>query len=921
VDSTAISEVPPPPRPGAEYAESPGYLLVNTAAGLATVIAALDSTTLVGLDLETTGLNPRTDRVRLLSLACNTIGGGEFTYLIDCFAVDPSPLWELLSHKELTIHNAAFDLAFLSRLGFMPGTVHDTMLMARALAAGGPDFHHCSLKDCARRELALDLDKSQQKEDWSGTLSEAMLAYAARDALTHRRLYEALRPKVQLAGLADIIRIEERALPAFVWLRLAGVFFDQRAWQALAAEARLEADQLAGRLDEAAPGRPGFLGGAEGWDWNSPQQAQEAFRLLGHDLASTDDQTLAALDHPFAELLRQYRAVKKRVGTYGEDWLRHLADNGRIFADWNQLGSVAGRTSCSAPNLQQVPRDPRYRGRFVAPPGRVLVKADYSQLQLRIAAKVANEERMLAAYRAGDDLHTLTARQITGKTEVSKDDRQLAKAVNFGLLFGLGAKGLRGYARSNYGLDLTEDQARKYRRAFFAAYPGLGRWHKRAGNSRSAECRTLAGRRRLLDEKTPYTHRLNTPVQGTEADGAKLAMALLWERRGQVPGAFPVLFAHDEIVVECDAGQAEAVVEWLRQAMLDGMAPLIDPVPVEVETKVGTTWAGDPVTGAQVAPPAIISPATWSRAAAGGAPAGSTAGFDEDKKTMKTCQLASPLKYHGGKRNLASRIIDLMPPHLHYVEPYCGGGQVFFARDPADPRLLWPERTSDGRKPDGVSEVINDLYGDLMNLYAVLKDPDGFERLRHRLELTLCSEAEWEAARYLLAGPDGDAVTRAAAFFTFCRLSRSGMMKNFTPTVRTRLRGGRNDAVNAWWNAIDGLEAVHRRLKDVLILNRDALDVIRSEDGPATLFYCDPPYLHETRTAKDVYRFETTEGHHRQLLDLLRSVKEMVILSGYPSRLYDQALADWNRHEFDVPNNAAGGKVKGRESEVVWTNF
>jgi DNA polymerase-1 len=99
----------------------------------------------------------------------------------------------------------------------------------------------------------------------------------------------------------------------------------------------------------------------------------------------------------------------------------------------------------------------------------------------------------------------------------------------------------------------------RYRKAFFAAYPALANWHRKAGNSKARECRTLAGRRRLLDEKTPYTHRLNTPVQGTEADGAKLALALLWERRGQCPGAFPVLFVHDEIVVECDQDQADAV--------------------------------------------------------------------------------------------------------------------------------------------------------------------------------------------------------------------------------------------------------------------------------------------------------------------------------------------------------------------------
>jgi DNA polymerase-1 len=591
--SLGVPEGAPAGGRAQECEKSPPYLLVDSPAGLATVAAALDNTALVGLDLETTGLNPRTDRVRLLSLACDTIDGGALTYLIDCAAVAPSPLWELLAEKELTAHNAGFDMAFLSRLGFVPGVVHDTLLTARALAAGGPDFHHCALKDCARRELDLDLDKTYQREDWSGALTPEMLAYAARDALTHRRLYEALLPKVRQAGLTDVIRIEERALPAFVWLALAGAPFDCAAWQALADEARREAAELARRLDEAAPARPGYLNSMGAWTWDSPQQVRLAFEEAGSPVEDTDDETLAGIDHPLADLLRQYRAATKRAGTYGEDWLQHVAEDGRIFPAWNQLGTVAGRTSCSDPNLQQVPRDKRYRRCFAAPPGRVLVKADYSQLQLRIAAKVADETRMLAAYRAGDDLHTLTARQITGKADVTRDDRQLAKAVNFGLLFGLGAKGLRGYARSNYGLDLTAEQAAQYRRSFFAAYPGLERWHRTAGNSRARECRTLAGRRRLLDERTPYTHRLNTPVQGTEADGTKLAMALLWERRGQAPGAFPVLFGHDEIVVECAADQADAVKDWLTGAMVEAMAPLIDPIPCEVEVKAARTWCGD----------------------------------------------------------------------------------------------------------------------------------------------------------------------------------------------------------------------------------------------------------------------------------------------------------------------------------------
>jgi DNA adenine methylase len=280
------------------------------------------------------------------------------------------------------------------------------------------------------------------------------------------------------------------------------------------------------------------------------------------------------------------------------------------------------------------------------------------------------------------------------------------------------------------------------------------------------------------------------------------------------------------------------------------------------------------------------------------------------------------LKWHGGKRYLASRILELMPPHLHYVEPYFGGGRVLFARDPADPRLWWTGTDSDGRPCKGVSEVISDLYGDLMNFYAVLKDADLFGRLRHRLELTLHSEAEWEASRELLAGSPGDPVARAAALFTLCRQSLSGRMVGFAPTVRNRLRGGRNDGANAWWSAIDGLEAVHHRLRDVKVLCRPALDVIRTEDTPATLFHLDPPYLHETRAAKGVYGpREMSDADHRHLLDALRSVKGKVILSGYRSDLYDDALRDWRGEEIEVANHAAGGDKKRRMIECLWMSW
>src|SRR4051794_37852271 len=146
-------------------------------------------------------------------------------------------------------------------------------------------------------------------------------------------------------------------------------------------------------------------------------------------------------------------------------------------------------------------------------------------------------------------------------------------------------------------------------------------------------------------------------------------------------------------------------------------------------------------------------------------------------------------------------------------------------------------------------------------------------------------------------------------------------MNCFAPLSRTRTRRGMNEQASAWMNAVEGLPAVHARLRRVALLNRDALDVIRQQDGPDTLFYLDPPYLGETRAAADVYDKEMSHAQHVELLSLIRECRGKVMLSGYPSEMYDAHLSDWTRHEFSLPNQAAGGRVKRRMTEVIWLNF
>jgi DNA polymerase-1 len=596
--AVGILEVPDDP-PGEVVSGAAGevvsgplpYRLVTDAAGLELVAAALDEAPAVALDLETTGLDPRSDRVRLLSVAARTISGECFAYLVDCFATDPAPLYPLLAGRQLVGHHLLFDLQFLARLGFEPGAVHDTMLVSQLVHGTRKPRGFHTLAQVAGRELGETLPKELQRSDWSRDLTPEQLGYAARDVLVLLPLRDALVKKVRETGQERVADIERRCLPAVAWLAGAGVGFDAAAWRDLAGAAAGEAEELARRLDEAAPPRDGYLSRAGAWNWSSPEQVKAAFAATGVPLDSTDDDALAAVRHPLAGLLREYRSASKLASTYGPKWAAGACRGGRLFAGWRQIGADPGRMACASPNLQNLPTGPRYRGCFTAPPGRLLVKADYSQIELRIAAKLTGDRALLEAYRTGADLHTLTARGVLGAAEVTKGDRKLAKALNFGLLYGMGAKGFRVYARTQYGLDLTEGQASRYREAFFAAYPGLRRWH-RSVPAAPVDTRTLTGRRRQGVGR--FTEKLNTPVQGTGADGLKAALALLWERRGDCPGAFPVLAVHDEIVVECDQGQAEQAAGWLRQAMADGMAPLIAPVPVEVEVTVGTTWGGDP---------------------------------------------------------------------------------------------------------------------------------------------------------------------------------------------------------------------------------------------------------------------------------------------------------------------------------------
>ncbi len=331
--------------------------------------------------------------------------------------------------------------------------------------------------------------------------------------------------------------------------------------------------------------------------------------MLDLTLARTSIDYLKQVDHEFARALFAYREAKSGLSTFGAKFFQPTEDgrevyvDGRLYPSWGVCAADTGRMSCSSPNVQNIPNKSRLGGLrgCVAPKGRRLVKADYSQIELRIVAKVAGEKAMLEAYRNGEDLHARTARNITGREEITKEDRQLAKAVNFGLLYGQGAQGLQEYARDKYGVKMSLEEAAEYRKRWFEAYPAIRAWHRREGASfdaRDDSASTLAGRLRRVGS---FMEKVNHPVQGTGADGLKLAMALFNERLPEHLDARLVIACHDELVVECPEELAEEVARFLEEAMVAGIDEVLNPgldaahpdrVPVEVDVEVVESWGG-----------------------------------------------------------------------------------------------------------------------------------------------------------------------------------------------------------------------------------------------------------------------------------------------------------------------------------------
>ena len=304
--------------------------------------------------------------------------------------------------------------------------------------------------------------------------------------------------------------------------------------------------------------------------------------------------------HPIVEQILDYRTLTKLKSTYADGLLKEISADGRIHTNFQMTVTATGRLSSTEPNLQNIPvrreLGAQIRRMFVASPGKVLVDADYSQIELRLLAHIANDETMIAAFRSGEDIHAVTASQVFGVPldEVTPLQRSHAKAVNFGIVYGISAFSLA------QDIGVFQSEAKAYMDSYFAKYHGVRDYMKRIVEQAKADgyVTTLFGRRRDLPELRSSNFNLrsfgervalNMPIQGTAADIIKAAMVRVDARmRAEGLEAKLLLQVHDELIVECPAAEAKTV----RAILIEEMEHVVDyRVPLLVDAKIGASWA------------------------------------------------------------------------------------------------------------------------------------------------------------------------------------------------------------------------------------------------------------------------------------------------------------------------------------------
>ncbi|MEO1672097.1 MAG: DNA polymerase [Cyanobacteria bacterium J06631_2] len=559
----------------------------------------------IGIDTETTGLDPHLNKVRLVQIAV----AKHPVFIIDLAAIEKNeltPLRQLLASDCLKIgHNLKFDLMMLATAGLnLAPPYFDTYLGYKVLTAGLKKTS--TLEMVARKLLKVKLNKSAQTSDFSQNITKEQLQYAANDAAVLLPLRKKLDRQITKAKLTDTAQTEFDCLYAVAQMELNGVRLDLDKWQLLKQDLLQQQTELEKKLqahliksDRSDNTLLTKLGSKI--NLSSPKQVITAFNQLGIDVKSTNVRELIPLaqDYPVIRWLLKYRSLTTRINTFsvGLPQFIHPVTK-RIQGHWWQIGARSGRFSCREPNLTNIPHDPQTRQCFTAAPGNILIKADYSQIELRLMAKASGDRRMIEAYRNGKDLHKLTASFLFDRAieDIEDNERKLGKIVNFGLIYGMGVAKFCLTTAKKHNIYLSKSQANQFRQKFFLLYQGVAAYHQRIRREWQADSRvsySLDGRRRVWSKRTKPTlnELLNHPIQGTNATIIKRAIALLDSTLlVKVPEIKLILVVHDEIVLEVPQNLADNAARCLAHCAIQAAKFILQPIPVEVEVKILNSW-------------------------------------------------------------------------------------------------------------------------------------------------------------------------------------------------------------------------------------------------------------------------------------------------------------------------------------------
>jgi DNA polymerase-1 len=510
----------------------------------------------------------------------------------------PPPLRALLEAEDVPkiSQDAKADLVRLRRAGLHPrGFAFDTGIASYLLNPGrrSHDLETVAWEQIGWRLADAAGDLLDARPTWERRCEEA-------DAL--QRVTPRLRTALRDREVERVYReIEMPLVPVLADMEMAGVAVDVPYLEQLAEELRGRLEALAAEVYE--------LAGLE-FNLGSPKQlAFVLFDKLGLPPLkktktgySTDADVLEALapHHPVVGKILQHRELSKLLSTYVEVLPRLVhPQTGRVHTTFNQTVAATGRLSSQDPNLQNIPirteEGRRIRRAFVAPPGRVLLSADYNQIELRLLAHISGDPALQEVFRAGRDIHAEVAAEVFGlpRDQLTPEQRRRAKAINFGIAYGISGFGL------SQQIGGTPAEADAYIQRYFARYPGVREYVRRTVEQarRTGYVSTLLGRRRYLSDlhsrnrvvrEAAERVAVNTPIQGSQADLIKLAMIRIHrDVLPRFPGALMILQVHDELVFELDPQDAESLGRQVGEVMANAL-PLS--VPVQVELRVGPNW-------------------------------------------------------------------------------------------------------------------------------------------------------------------------------------------------------------------------------------------------------------------------------------------------------------------------------------------